>query len=114
MRGEPLALIKQVAEYCDTHRAKINLDSEDLFDEYLEKIRRRTNQITTTNRMSHQKAHFHYMVKLNILVYKVKKPDLSDKISPPFPSLICFPVPHLVNLVHHVIHQPCFDSESQV
>ena len=39
MRGEPLPLIKQVAEYCDTHRAKFHLGSEDLFDEYLQKIR---------------------------------------------------------------------------
>jgi hypothetical protein len=39
MRGEPLVLIKQVSEYCDSHREKFDLTSEDLFDGYLETIR---------------------------------------------------------------------------
>jgi hypothetical protein len=40
MRGEPLILIKQIADYCDTHRAKFDIESpEDLFDDYLETIR---------------------------------------------------------------------------
>jgi len=39
MKGEPLALIAQVADYCDTHREKFGLDSDDLFDGYLQKIR---------------------------------------------------------------------------
>jgi len=39
MRGEPLILINQVAEYCDMHREKFDLTAEDLFDGYLQKIR---------------------------------------------------------------------------
>lgn len=39
LRGEPLALINQIADYCDTHREKFFLGNEDLFAEYLEKIR---------------------------------------------------------------------------
>jgi hypothetical protein len=39
MRGEPLVLIKQIADYCDTHREKFALGSGDLFDEYLQTIR---------------------------------------------------------------------------
>src|SRR5688572_13085050 len=41
MRGEPIALIKQITNYCDTHREKFGLSAEeDLFDEYLQKIRK--------------------------------------------------------------------------
>jgi hypothetical protein len=39
MRGEPLVPIKQIADYCDTHREKFSLGADDFFDEYLEKIR---------------------------------------------------------------------------
>ncbi len=39
MRGEPLLLINQVADYCDSHREKFDLTTEDLFDGYLENIR---------------------------------------------------------------------------
>ena len=39
MRGEPLALIRQIADYCDNHREKLSLGAGDLFDEYLQKIR---------------------------------------------------------------------------
>jgi hypothetical protein len=39
MRGEPLVLIRQIAEYCDKHREKFNLTPEDLFDGYLDTIR---------------------------------------------------------------------------
>jgi len=38
-RGEPLILIRRIADYCDTHREKFALGSEDLFDEYLQTIR---------------------------------------------------------------------------
>ena len=37
-RGEPLVLIKQIADYCDTHREKFALGDGDLFDEYVQKI----------------------------------------------------------------------------
>lgn len=40
MRGEPLVLIKQIADYCDTHREKFALGDGDLFDDYLQIIRR--------------------------------------------------------------------------
>jgi hypothetical protein len=33
-----LALIKQIADYCDAHREKFGLGSVDRFDEYLQKI----------------------------------------------------------------------------
>lgn len=39
MRGEPLLLINQVADYCDKHREKFDLTAEDLFEGYLETIR---------------------------------------------------------------------------
>jgi hypothetical protein len=39
MRGEPVTMIKQIADYCDAHREKFGLGPEDLFDEYLQKIR---------------------------------------------------------------------------
>jgi hypothetical protein len=39
LRGEPLPLINQIADYCDKHREKFDLSEEDLFDGYLEKIR---------------------------------------------------------------------------
>jgi hypothetical protein len=38
MRGKPLALIRQIAEYCDSHRDKFSI-SDELFDDYLAKIR---------------------------------------------------------------------------
>ncbi len=40
MRGEPLILIKQIADYCDMHRQELALGNGDLFEEYLQKIRR--------------------------------------------------------------------------
>lgn len=36
-RGEPLKLIKQIADYCDTYREKFARRA-DLFDEYLQTI----------------------------------------------------------------------------
>jgi hypothetical protein len=39
MHGEPLILIKQIAEFCDVHREKFGLGDGDLFDEYLQAIR---------------------------------------------------------------------------
>lgn len=39
MRGEPLGLIKRVAEYCNCHRDKFDITAEDLFDQYLQTIR---------------------------------------------------------------------------
>ncbi len=39
MRGEPVILIKQIAEYCHAQRAKFDFTPSDLFDEYLESIR---------------------------------------------------------------------------
>ena len=39
MRGEPLVLFKQIADYCDTHREKFGIDDRDLFDSYLKAIR---------------------------------------------------------------------------
>ena len=39
MRGEPLVFIRRIADYCDTHREKFALGSEDLLDEYLQTIR---------------------------------------------------------------------------
>ncbi len=46
MKGEPLELIKQIADYCDTHRTKFAFrpkfafEADDLLEDYLEKIRR--------------------------------------------------------------------------
>jgi hypothetical protein len=40
MRGEPLILIKEIAEYCDRNRSKFDLTPEDLFDGYLDAIHR--------------------------------------------------------------------------
>jgi hypothetical protein len=39
LRGEPLVPIRQIADYCDGHREKFNLTTEDLFDSYLQTIR---------------------------------------------------------------------------
>jgi len=39
MRGDPLAVIRQIADYCDRNREKLSLGAGDLFDEYLQKIR---------------------------------------------------------------------------
>lgn len=39
LRGEPLPLIRQVADYLDANRQKFELGQEDLFDEYLALIR---------------------------------------------------------------------------
>src|SRR5262245_45941503 len=39
MSGEPLALIRQIADYCEEHREKFFLGAGDLFDEYLQSIR---------------------------------------------------------------------------
>jgi len=39
LRGEPLVLIKAIAEYLDNHRDKFGLTSRDLFDRYLKIIR---------------------------------------------------------------------------
>lgn len=45
-RGEPLVLIKRIANYCDTHREKFGFDLKgafagrgELFDKYLQEIR---------------------------------------------------------------------------
>ncbi len=41
LRGPAVAMIKEIAEYCDAHRAKFDIgDEEDLFNDYLRKIRR--------------------------------------------------------------------------
>jgi hypothetical protein len=40
MKGEPLVLIRQIADYCDTHRPKFDFEADDLLEDYLRKIRR--------------------------------------------------------------------------
>jgi hypothetical protein len=40
IKGPAHSLIQQIAEYCDTHRAKFDIaDDEDLFNDYLSIIR---------------------------------------------------------------------------
>ena len=39
LRGPSLLLIREVADYCDNHRAKFDIGSEDLLEKYLRTIR---------------------------------------------------------------------------
>lgn len=56
MRGEPLILIKQIANYCDAHRDKFDIRSEDLFDKYLMEIRDAETASETAFGFPHSKS----------------------------------------------------------